>query len=92
VVARRNAGLDDSNAHNVSIGMALINYRLEHIHLFERQTAPVAGPDSPGLSSITLRACRSAKTKIEVWNRTKVSSNISRHALAFDAFNDLNGG
>ena len=33
VVARRNAGLDDSNAHNVSIGMALINYRLEHIHL-----------------------------------------------------------
>ena len=31
--ARRNAGLDDSDAHNVSIGMALINYRLEHIHL-----------------------------------------------------------
>ena len=33
VVGRRNAGLDDSEAHNVSIGMALINYRLEHIHL-----------------------------------------------------------
>ena len=31
--ARRNAGLDDSDAHNVSIGMALINYRLEHIQL-----------------------------------------------------------
>ena len=31
--ARRNAGLDDSDAHNVSIGMALINYRLEHMHL-----------------------------------------------------------
>ena len=31
--ARRNAGLDDSDTHNVSIGMALINYRLEHIHL-----------------------------------------------------------
>ena len=31
--ARRNAGLDDSDARNVSIGMALINYRLEHIHL-----------------------------------------------------------
>ena len=31
--ARRNAGLDDSEARNVSIGMALINYRLEHIHL-----------------------------------------------------------
>jgi hypothetical protein len=31
--ARRNAALDDSDAHNVSIGMALINYRLEHIHL-----------------------------------------------------------
>jgi hypothetical protein len=33
VVARRNAGLDDSDADNVSIGMALINYRLEHMHL-----------------------------------------------------------
>ena len=31
--ARRNAGLDDSDAHDVSIGMALINYRLEHIQL-----------------------------------------------------------
>jgi hypothetical protein len=32
--ARRNAGLDDSEARNASIGMALINYRLEHlIHL-----------------------------------------------------------
>jgi hypothetical protein len=65
VVARRNAGLDDSNAHNVSIGMALINYRLEHIHLFEETNDSArCWPDSPRpFSSITLRACRSAKNQ-----------------------------
>ena len=32
-MARRSSGLDDAEAHNVSIGMQLINFRLENIQL-----------------------------------------------------------
>ena len=59
------SGRQERSAHNVSIGMALINYRLEHIHLFEETNDSArCWPDSPRpFSSITLRACRSAKNQ-----------------------------